>query len=200
MRSPVRVVGLGLRGVEGLRDLMRLALALAILSAALVAAAPARADTSLVAAYGFDEGAGGLVTDASGNAHFGTIAGATWTTEGRYGGALSFNGTNAYVDLGGLGTFYRTGFTLEAWVDKQTATKNDVAVLGSWTASEGGGPMIWVDHLATHYQLTMNQGMSNYLDSGRNPSAGVWQHLTATFDGTVARFYVDGAEVASRTV
>jgi fibronectin type 3 domain-containing protein len=200
MRSPVRVVGLGLRGVEGVRDLMRLALALAILSAALVAAAPARADTSLVAAYGFDEGVGGLAADASGNAHFGTIAGATWTTEGRFGGALSFNGTNSYVDLGGLGTFYGTGFTLEAWVDKQTATKNDVAVLGSWTASEGGGPMIWVDHLATHYQLTMNQGMSNYLDSGRNPSAGVWQHLTATFDGAVARFYVDGAEVASRTV
>ena len=107
----------------------------------------------LVAAYSFDEGSGGLVNDASGNGHLGTISGATWAT-GHFGGALSFNGTNASVDLGGLGTFYQSGFTLEAWVQKQTASKNDVAVLGSWTSS-AAGPMIWVDHVATRYQLTL---------------------------------------------
>jgi fibronectin type 3 domain-containing protein len=154
----------------------------------------------LVAAYSFDEGAGGLVTDASGNNHTGTVSGATWTPAGRFGGALSFNGTNASVDLGGLGTFYRTGFTLEAWVLKQTATKNDVAVLGTWTGGESGGSMIWVDHIATHYQLTFNQGLSNYLDSGQTPAQGVWQYLSATFDGTTARFYINGTEVANRTV
>ena len=44
--------------------------------------------------------------------------------------------------------------------------------------------MLWVDHLATRYQLTMSNGISSYLDSGRNPIAGQWQHLTATYDGT----------------
>ena len=200
MRSPVGPLRLGLRGVEGSRSLKRLALAFAIVVAVFAAAGQARADPTLVAAYAFDEGSGGAVTDASGKGHFGTISGATWTTAGRYGGALSFNGSNASVDLGGLGTFYGTGFTLEAWVDKQTATKNDVAVLGTWTASQSGGPMIWVDHLATHYPLTMNQGMSNYLDSGQNPVAGTWQHLAVTFDGTTARFYIDGVEVANRAV
>jgi fibronectin type 3 domain-containing protein len=177
-------------------------LALAVASAALgsLGRAAHAVPLGLVAAYSFDEGAGGSVIDASGNGHFGTVAGASWTTTGRFGGALSFNGTNASVDLGALGTFYRTGFTLEAWVQKQTATKNDVAVLGTWTANESGGPMIWVDHLATHYQLTMNQGLSNYLDSGQNPVASVWQNLAVTFDGTQARFYIDGTEVASRTV
>jgi fibronectin type 3 domain-containing protein len=154
----------------------------------------------LVAAYSFDEGAGSTVTDASGNSHFGTILGATWTPSGRFGGALSFNGTNGSVDLGALGTFYRTGFTMEAWVQKQTSTKNDVAVLGSWTGSESGGSMIWVDHIATRYQLTFNQGLSNYLDSGQNPVGGTWQYLSATFDGTTARFYIDGTEVANRQV
>ena len=43
--------------------------------------------------------------------------GATWTA-GRHGSALSFNGTNARVDLPALGTFYKTGFTLEAWVNR----------------------------------------------------------------------------------
>ena len=35
---------------------------------------------------------------------------------------------------------------------------------------------------------------------GMSPLVGQWQHLAATFNGTTARFYVDGAEVASRTV
>ena len=39
-----------------------------------------------------------------------------------------------------------------------------------------------------------------YLDSGPDPIAGQWQHVAATFDGTTARYYIDGAEVASRTV
>ena len=161
---------------------------------------PAWADgpaTGLVAAYSFDEGSGAVAVDASGNGHSGTLAGATWTT-GRYGGGLSFNGSNAYVGLGTLGTFYQSAFTLEAWVQKQTATKNDVGIVGSWA---GSGPMLWVDHIATRYQLTLgSNGLSGYLDSGHNPIAGQWQHLAATYDGTTARYYIDGIEVASRTV
>jgi fibronectin type 3 domain-containing protein len=201
MRSPTRAGQFRPARSQGV-TLRRLLLVLGLVAAALGLGGPAGAvpPPGLVAAYSFDEGAGGVVTDASGNGHFGTIAGASWTTSGRFGGALSFNGTNASVDLGGLGTFYRTAFTLEAWVQKQTATKNDVTVLGTWTANETGGPMIWVDHLATHYQLTMNQGLSNYLDSGQNPVAGAWQHLAVTFDGTTARFYINGTEVANRTV
>ncbi len=155
------------------------------------------APSGLVASYSFDEGSGLTVGDSSGNGHAGTITGATWAT-GRYGGGLDFNGTNASVDLGGLGTFYQTGFTLEAWVQKQSATKNDVAIVGTWNGN--GGPMLWVDHIATRYHLTMNNGIANYLDSGRNPIAGQWQHLAATYDGTTARFYIDGTEVASRPV
>ena len=66
----------------------------------------------LVAAYAFDDGSGSVLSDASGNGHDGTISGATWTS-GHDGGALSFNGSNASVDLGSLGTFYQSGFTLE---------------------------------------------------------------------------------------
>jgi hypothetical protein len=175
-----------------------LATTVALLTLATAASAHASGPAAgLVAAYSFDEGSGSVVGDASGNGHTGTVAGATWTA-GRYGGALSFDGTSAYVDLGSLGTFYRTGFTLEAWVQKQT-TKNDVAVVGTWTGSDGG-PMLWVDHLATHYQLTLGGGLADYLDSGRTPVPGEWQHLAATYDGTTADYYVDGTLVATRSV
>jgi chitodextrinase len=160
------------------------------------ATAACAGSTGLVAAYAFDEGSGGVVSDASGNGHDGTVSGATWTA-GHDGGALSFNGTNASVLLGSLGTFYQSGFTLEAWVQKTSATRNDAAVVGTWN---GSGPMLWVDHLATHYFLTLGGSYSGYLDSGASPVAGQWQHIAATYDGSTARYYIDGSLVASRAV
>src|SRR2546430_5078893 len=82
-----------------------------------VGGSPASAQTGLVAAYSFDEGAGTTVADASGNNHTGTVSGATWTTAGRYGSALTFNGTTAKVTvLNAASLRLTTGMTLEAWV------------------------------------------------------------------------------------
>ena len=73
--------------------------------------------TGLVAAYGFEEGAGTLVADSSGNGNTGTNAGATWTTSGKYGGALVFNGTSAKVTIPDSASLDLTNaMTLEAWV------------------------------------------------------------------------------------
>jgi len=44
--------------------------------------------SGLVAAYSFDEGAGPTVWDSAAAAGSGTVSGATWTTAGRFGGAL----------------------------------------------------------------------------------------------------------------
>jgi PKD repeat protein len=54
---------------------------------------------SLVAAYSFNEGSGTTVTDVSGYGNHGTITGATWTTAGKFGAALSFNGTSNWVTV-----------------------------------------------------------------------------------------------------
>src|SRR5437762_2876263 len=55
--------------------------------------------TGLVAAYGFEEGSGLQAGDASGNGRVGTIAGATWTSSGRFGGALVFDGIDDLVSV-----------------------------------------------------------------------------------------------------
>jgi hypothetical protein len=151
----------------------------------------------LVAAYGFDEGSGTATGDRSGNGKAGTVVGASWTV-GRFGEALSFDGIDDRVDLPALGMFYDNAFTLGAWVKKQ-GTKTDVAVVGSWVGREqNGGPMLWVHNSIGRHYLTLNKTAATYLDSGRAPAAGQWQYLTATYDGTTARFYVDGVETASR--
>ena len=51
----------------------------------------------LVGAWAFSEGFGSTTADASGNGNVGTITNATWSTQGRYGNALSFNGTSSVV-------------------------------------------------------------------------------------------------------
>ena len=75
----------------------------------------------LVAAYSFNAGTGTTVTDSSGNGNNGTIANATWTTAGKYGDALVFNGTNALVNIPDAASLnLTTGMTLEAWVNPST--------------------------------------------------------------------------------
>ena len=67
---------------------------------------------------------GASLHDASGNGHDGTISGATWaagTTAARSPSTAAMPRSTS----GALGTFYQTGFTLEAWVQK-AGTKKDV--------------------------------------------------------------------------
>src|ERR671935_197685 len=97
-------------------------LLLAMLGATLVTggagslAARARAaSTGLVAAYSFDQGSGSTLTDLSGNGNTGTIQNATWSSAGKYGGALSFNGSSSMVVVNDAPELDLTsGMTLEA--------------------------------------------------------------------------------------
>src|SRR5580704_251194 len=77
---------------------------------------------NLVAAYNFDEGAGSVLHDVSGNGNNGSITNATWSTAGKFGGALSFNGaSDSFVTVNDSALLNLTaGMTLEAWVDPST--------------------------------------------------------------------------------
>jgi hypothetical protein len=63
----------------------------------------------------FDEGSGTVAGDSSGYGNNGTIYGATWVA-GEYGQALSFNGTNNYVEVPSSGILAPSSITIEFWV------------------------------------------------------------------------------------
>src|SRR5262249_39519752 len=70
----------------------------------------------LSAAFAFDEGSGSTVADSSGMGNAGSIQGATWTS-GKHGNALSFNGSNSYVDLGNAPSLQSSdSMTWSAWI------------------------------------------------------------------------------------
>ena len=98
------------------------------------ALATATSSPTPVAAFGFDEDSGRAVVDASGSGNDGTAAHTTWTATGKYGGALSFNGTSSRVTIPDSASLQLTrAMTLEAWVNPTTVSNawRDVIMKGN---------------------------------------------------------------------
>ena len=148
----------------------------------------------LVAGYGFEEGSGTTTADASANGNTGTISGATWTAAGRYGNALSFDGSSSLVTVNDAPSLdLTTALTLEAWVNPSTVSSawrdiiykaNDV-IYFEGTSTQSGVPA-WGGTFGSPLYGTSSLPVNT------------WSHLAATYDGTTMRLYVDAVEVASR--
>ena len=150
----------------------------------------------LVAAYGFDEGSGTGLADLSGHGNAGTASGTTWSTAGKYGDALSFDGISSLVTIADSASLdLTTGMTLEAWVKPTTVSSawrdviykgTDVYYLEATSAVSSlpaGGATI---------------GSSTLNAYGTAPiTANAWTHLALTFDGTNLVLYVNGAQAGN---
>src|SRR4029079_4310750 len=77
--------------------------------------------SGLVAAYGFEEGGGATTADSSGNNLTGSLAGTAWVSTGKFGKALSFNGSSSMVSIPDASVLdLTTGMTLSAWIKPTT--------------------------------------------------------------------------------
>jgi hypothetical protein len=158
------------------------------------------ASASLVGAWGFNEASGTTAADSSGNGNNGTITNATHTTTGKFGGALSFNGSNAFVQVPDANSLdLTTGMTLEAWV-------NPTAVGTAWRSvilKEQPANLIYALYAgdskgkaAADVFTTSDIGLSGTTNTPLN----AWTHLAATYDGANLRIYVNGVQAVSKAV
>ena len=177
-----------------MKNLLSLFLFLALLFCSTYAQLPSGA----VGVWRMDENTGTTTADDSGNNNDGTITGATWTT-GVSGSALNFDG-NDRVDIPDDASLRPGNISFSAWVRTSGTSTANMTILGKSVFSNATNEQ---------YILYLNAGGVPQLafkrNSGCSPGAGwqgvpgttrvddqQWHHLMATWDGSVARMYVDG--------
>jgi hypothetical protein len=150
---------------------------------------------------------GGRFADLSGRGSHGTITSATWAgAKGRPGGwgALSFNGSSAYVDCGN-GTYLNpaNAITVSAWIYCTAVTTSFATIVNKDTS---GGAQI---QYTLRFSSTTGKVMFRAGDAGAASLVGAtilsnntWYHVAGTYDvnnGNAQAIYLNGVADNSGT-
>jgi hypothetical protein len=174
---------------------------------ALVIVAPAASATTFKSPldgwWRFDETSGTVAHDSSGQGNNGTVTPATGRTPGYFGGAYSFDGNTASVDVPDSPSLEPAStITVTAWFKggsqypyvylvSKGGQDCQAASYGLYTGPSGG----------LIFYVSQNQALTYT----RSPDAGTgvwdnqWHFAVGTYDGNSVRLYVDGKQIGDGT-
>jgi len=153
--------------------------------------------TGLVGAWGFNEGSGTSVGDSSGGGNNGTLsgAGATWNAAGKYGAALSFNGSSGNVTVPHSASIsLNSSYTLEAWVKPTALTAYQTILIKEVTGGCGYWLQTTGNALASGFN---NNGCREHISGTPTIPLNAWSHLAAVFNDTANTYtlYLNGVAI-----
>ncbi|WP_299761769.1 LamG-like jellyroll fold domain-containing protein [uncultured Pontibacter sp.] len=157
----------------------------------------------LVAHWKMNEGSGTTVSDATGNGNDAqTVGSPSWTT-GVDGTALQLNGSNQYAAAPDTESLDITEtITLSAWIKPQK-TGTQYIIKKAVNNSIDGYELGLSSSGSVFFRINQASSGNTYrLNSSTDyPSNGTtWMHVAATYDGSVLKLYLNGAENASQTL
>lgn len=98
--------------------------------------------------------------------------------------AFSFNGSQ-YLKINNVGNFITTiPFTVEAWIKTSGSTVRPIIL-----SDYGNG---WALGLNANTQISLSKNGTNEVLCAGVISPNVWHHIAVSYNGTVAKFYIDG--------
>lgn len=147
----------------------------------------------LVAAYGFDEGAGTVAADSSGKNNPGTVTGATWTATGKYGGALNFDGVDDWVTTPeGKSIILSDAMTVEAWV-KPDVVSGKRTIVTKQSNGQGNRYGIYAHSASGGPAAEIKTSTTTAASSSSPLPTGTWSHVAEVYDGQSLKLFVNGA-------
>jgi hypothetical protein len=137
-----------------------------------------------------DEKSGTTAYDISGNGNHGTLTnGPTWT-EGKYGGAVEFDGVDDYVNTNL--SVNSNQMTIETWIKPNSILGEDTGIMG--TNSSGFAIGQRQDGILFVWQAWGNHwSWYGFLEADK------WTHIAVTVNDLTIKTYVDGKHIGSAT-
>ena len=152
----------------------------------------------------FDEGYGTTAHDSTLNADNGTLSGSTtpsWTQSGKFGKALSFNGSTAYITMNNPTALQLTGaLSLSAWVNPTSVSSNQ-DVIAKDGVSGNYGYRLYIDSSGKpNFEVSSDGTAVTTVTGDTALSPGTWYHLVGVYNpGNSLTIYVNGVQQGQTT-
>jgi hypothetical protein len=136
----------------------------------------------LVAHWSFNEGSGDTLHDISGNHCNGRISNAVWAP-GKVGSALSFNGTNSYVQIDSIAPFKLQAFSITAWVKPAGSIDGNHPIFSSQYISPndtlyGTSFSLYAGQVSSYQTIKSSPNYMCYISAGNPSITGGWHFVT----------------------
>lgn len=155
-------------------------------------------DENTTALIHLDDGSGNTATDSSGNGNDGSITGASWSTNSRFGSyALSFDGNDDYVDFGDV--FDLSSGSIEMWFNLtenfNSTTSSDMILFSKYNTQ---GPKEYSvklkfesDDGKIHFIIINDADSKDIYSDSAYWVNNNWYHVAATWGSTGMKMYVN---------